>query len=318
MKGILAVVVPCYNEEEMLDYTAEKLRMKLNDLIKKEKISKKSYIVFVDDGSKDQTWNRISELSKNNSIFIGIKLSKNQGHQNALLAGLMSVKNQCDMSISIDADLQDDINCFDSMIEKFYEGNEIVYGVRNNRDSDSAFKKFSAQAYYKILKKLGANIVYNHADFRLMSNLALEGLSNFSEVNLFLRGLVPMIGYSSSSVYYVREERLAGESKYPLKKMLFFAFEGITSLSVSLLRFITIIGGIVSLISILMLIYILMRHFQSQTISGWSSLIVSVWFLGGIILFSLGIIGEYIGKIYLETKRRPKYIIEEISQSRRV
>ncbi|MGL9728838.1 glycosyltransferase family 2 protein [Enterococcus sp. DIV0756] len=316
MEGILAVVVPCYNEEEMLDYTAEKLKGKLIELINQGKISRKSYIVFVDDGSKDQTWNKISELSKNCSIYVGIKLSKNQGHQNALLAGLMSVKNQCDMSISIDADLQDDINCFDAMIEKFYEGNEIVYGVRNNRDKDSVFKRFTAQAYYKILKSLGANIVYNHADFRLMSNLALEGLSNFSEVNLFLRGLVPMIGYSSASVYYIREERLAGESKYPLKKMLFFAFEGITSLSVSLLRFITILGGIVSLISIIMLFYILIRHFQNQTISGWSSLIVSVWFLGGIILFSLGIIGEYVGKIYLETKKRPKYIIEEISQSK--
>ncbi|MBX8937891.1 glycosyltransferase family 2 protein [Enterococcus gilvus] len=317
MKSILAVVVPCYNEEEMLDYTAEKLHVKLNELVQQGKISKKSYIVFIDDGSRDQTWNKISRLSQDNSIFIGIKLSKNQGHQNALLAGLMSVKNNCDMCISIDADLQDDINCFDSMIDKFYEGNEIVYGVRNNRDKDSAFKKFTAQSYYKILSKLGANIVYNHADFRLMSNLALEGLSHFSEVNLFLRGLVPMIGYSSSSVYYVREERMAGESKYPLKKMVFFAFEGITSLSVSLLRFITFLGGIVSLISILMLIYILVRHFQNETISGWSSLIVSVWFLGGIILFSLGIIGEYVGKIYLETKRRPKYIIEEISQRKR-
>lgn len=279
---------------------------------------KKSYIVFIDDGSKDHTWKLISKLSKENPIFVGIKLSKNQGHQNALLAGLMSVKNQCDMSISIDADLQDDINCFDAMIEKFYEGDEIVYGVRNNRDKDSAFKKFTAQSYYKILKGLGANIVYNHADFRLMSNLALEGLSKFSEVNLFLRGLVPMIGYSSSSVYYTREERMAGESKYPLKKMLFFAFEGITSLSVTLLRFITILGGIVSMISIIMLIYILIRHSQNQTISGWSSLIVSIWFLGGIILFALGIIGEYVGKIYLETKRRPKYIIEDISQSKRV
>lgn len=318
MEGILAVVVPCYNEEEMLNYTAEKLKVKLNNLIKQGQISAESYIVFVDDGSKDQTWNKISELSKNNPVFVGIKLSKNQGHQNALLAGLMSVKNQCDMSISIDADLQDDINCFDAMIEKYYDGNEIVYGVRNNRDKDSAFKKFTAQSYYKILKGLGANIVYNHADFRLMSNLALEGLAKFSEVNLFLRGLVPMIGYSSSSVYYTREERMAGESKYPLKKMLFFAFEGITSLSVTLLRFITILGGIVSLISILMLIYILIRHSQNQTISGWSSLIVSVWFLGGIILFSLGIIGEYVGKIYLETKKRPKYIIEDISQSKRV
>lgn len=318
MKGILAVVVPCYNEEEMLNYTAEKLKTKLNNLIEQGSISEKSYIVFIDDGSKDHTWKLISKLSKENPIFVGIKLSKNQGHQNALLAGLMSVKNQCDMSISIDADLQDDINCFDAMIEKFYEGDEIVYGVRNNRDKDSAFKKFTAQSYYKILKGLGANIVYNHADFRLMSNLALEGLSKFSEVNLFLRGLVPMIGYSSSSVYYTREERMAGESKYPLKKMLFFAFEGITSLSVTLLRFITILGGIVSMISIIMLIYILIRHSQNQTISGWSSLIVSIWFLGGIILFALGIIGEYVGKIYLETKRRPKYIIEDISQSKRV
>ncbi|MGL9815682.1 glycosyltransferase family 2 protein [Enterococcus malodoratus] len=315
MNEILAIVVPCYNEEKMLDYTAKKLKDKLNDLSSKVQISKKSYIVFVDDGSTDQTWEKISELSKKSSIFVGIKLTKNQGHQNALLAGLMSVKNQCDISISIDADLQDDINCFEDMINKFHEGSEIVYGVRNNRHSDSVFKKITAQSYYKVLRILGANIVYNHADFRLMSNKALEGLSSFSEVNLFLRGLVPMVGYSSSSVYYTRDERLAGESKYPLKKMLFLAFEGITSLSVSLLRFITLLGVAVSLISILMLFYILIRHFQDKTISGWSSLIVSVWFLGGIILFSLGIIGEYVGKIYLETKKRPRYIIEEITHS---
>lgn len=317
MQSVLAVVVPCYNEEAMLDYTIRKLRDKLSDLITKNKISKTSYIVFVDDGSNDRTWDKISKISNQDPMFVGIKLSKNQGHQNALLAGLMSVKNQCDISISIDADLQDDINCFDSMIEKFYEGNEIVYGIRNNREKDSGFKRFTAQAYYKILKLLGANIIYNHADFRLMSNLALEGLSNFSEVNLFLRGLVPMIGYSSSAVYYTREERLAGESKYPIKKMLYFAFEGITSLSVSLLRSITVIGVVVSTISIVMLFYTFVRHFKNQTVYGWSSLIISIWFLGGLILFSLGIIGEYIGKIYLETKKRPKYIIEQITQSQR-
>lgn len=312
MIGQLAMVVPCYNEEEMFGYTVDRLECKIKDLVLQKKITESSYILFVDDGSTDRTWEKIAEKATKNSMFVGVKLSKNHGHQNALLAGLMSVKNKCDMSISIDADLQDDINCIDEMIEEFYKGNEIVYGVRSSREKDSFFKRNTAEIYYKILKKLGGDIVFNHADFRLMSDVALVKLSEFSEANLFLRGMVPMVGYQTSSVFYERKERMAGESKYPLKKMLYFAFEGITSLSVSLLKLITILGGIVTLISFFMFFYSMVKHFQGETISGWSSLIVSIWFLGGVILFTLGIIGEYIGKIYLETKKRPRYIIEKI------
>lgn len=312
MLGKLAVVVPCYNEEEMLYYTADKLECKIKDLIFQKKITETSYILFVHDGSKDSTWDKIAEKAIKNPMVVGVKLSKNHGHQNALLAGLMSVKDKCDMSISIDADLQDDINCIDEMVEEFSKGNEIVYGVRNDREEDSFFKRTTAEVYYKILKKLGGDIVFNHADFRLMSNVALIKLSEFPEVNLFLRGMVPLVGYQTSSVFYTRKKRIAGESKYPLKKMLYFAFEGITSLSVSLLRWITMLGGIVTLISIFMFFYSILKYFRGETISGWSSLIVSLWFLGGVILFTLGIIGEYIGKIYLETKKRPRYIIEKI------
>ena len=309
-------MVPCYNEEEMLDYSSEALKDKLNSLIEKKVISNKSFILFVDDGSKDDTWNKINRYSIVDNQFRGIKLSRNQGHQNALLAGLMTAIDQCDMAISIDADLQDDINCMDTMITEFYAGNDIVYGVRDNRDSDSFFKKASAELYYKLLKVLGADIVFNHADFRLMSNVALKGLSEYSEVNLFLRGLVPMIGYKSSSVYYSRKERLAGESKYPLKKMLFFGFEGVTSLSVSLLRGITILGTLITILSLFSLIYIFYKHISGQTVTGWSSLILSIWFLGGLNLFSLGIIGEYLGKNYLETKKRPRYIIESFTKEK--
>lgn len=307
----LYLVIPCYNEQEVLPETSKQLLEKMTGLIKAGKINDKSKIVFVNDGSKDRTWELIEELHKENPIFQGIKLSRNKGHQNALLAGLMTVKEHCDMAISLDADLQDDIDAIDAMVDKYYEGNDIVYGVRNARDTDTAFKKKTAQGYYKILKFLGVDIVYNHADYRLMSKRALEGLESFKEVNLFLRGIVPMIGYKSDCVYYARKERFAGESKYPLKKMLAFAWEGITSLSVKPIRMIMALGSLIFLVSIGILIYSLVRFFMGDTITGWTSTVISIWAIGGLQLLAIGIIGEYIGKIYLETKERPKFIIEK-------
>ncbi len=307
----LYLVIPCYNEQEVLPETSRQLRDKMNVLIEKGKISPLSRIVFVNDGSKDSTWQIIAGLHESDSIFQGIKLSRNRGHQNALLAGLMTVKDLCDMTISLDADLQDDIDAIDEMVEKYYEGSDVVYGVRNARDTDTFFKKFTAEGYYKVMKKMGADIVFNHADYRLMSRRALDGLQSFKEVNMFLRGVVPMIGYKSDSVYYARKERFAGESKYPLKKMIAFAWEGITSLSTKPIRMITVLGGLIFLISILMLIYSVVRHFMGATTIGWTSTIVSIWAIGGLQLLAIGIIGEYIGKVYLETKARPKYIVEE-------
>ncbi len=309
---ILYLVVPCYNEQEVLNVTAEKLCEKLKSLTEKKIISSQSRIVFVDDGSKDDTWNIIDKLHSENKIFCGIKLSRNKGHQNALLAGLMSVKDYCDAAISLDADLQDDIDAIDAMADKFInEGCDIVYGVRSARDTDTFFKKHTAEGFYKILSKMGVEVTYNHADFRLMSKRALEALADFKEVNLFLRGLVPMIGYKSDIVYYKRHERFAGKSKYPLKKMLAFAMEGITSLSVKPIRFITALGIGIFSVSIIMIIYFLIRHFIDGTVTGWTSIVISIWAIGGLQLLSIGIIGEYIGKIYLETKKRPKYIIEK-------
>ena len=307
----LYLVVPCYNEEEVLPETAKRLVEKMNSLIKANKIKSSSRIVFVNDGSKDNTWSIISSLHEENKIFQGINLSKNKGHQNALLAGLMTVKEYCDAAISLDADLQDDINAIDMMVEKFVEGNEIVYGVRNNRKKDTFFKKFTAEKFYKLLNFMGAEIVYNHADYRLMSRRALDCLANFKEVNMFLRGIVPMIGFKSDIVEYERNERFAGESKYPLKKMLAFALEGITSLSIKPIRTITSLGLIIFLISIIMMVYFLVRYFNGNTIQGWTSTILSIWSIGGLQILSIGIIGEYIGKIYLETKERPKYIIDK-------
>ena len=307
----LYLVVPCYNEEEVLPETAKRLVEKMNSLIKANKIKSSSRIVFVNDGSKDNTWSIISSLHEENKIFQGINLSKNKGHQNALLAGLMTVKEYCDAAISLDADLQDDINAIDMMVEKFVEGNEIVYGVRNNRKKDTFFKKFTAEKFYKLLNFMGAEIVYNHADYRLMSRRALDCLANFKEVNMFLRGIVPMIGFKSDIVEYERNERFAGESKYPLKKMLAFALEGITSLSIKPIRTITSLGLIIFLISIIMMVYFLARYFNGNTIQGWTSTILSIWSIGGLQILSIGIIGEYIGKIYLETKERPKYIIDK-------
>lgn len=308
---ILYIVIPCYNEEEVLPETAKRLLIKMEQLVQSEKISSKSRIVFVDDGSKDKTWSIISDLHKQNSFFQGILLSRNRGHQNALLAGLMTAKSHCDMTISMDADLQDDVDAIDKMIEKYYDGNEIIYGVRNNRDTDTVFKHYTASIYYKVMRFLGVDMISEHADFRLMSKRALDALEQFQEVNLFLRGVVPMIGYQSDIVYYARKKRLAGKSKYPLKKMLAFAWEGITSFSVRPIKMITRLGTIVFLVSILMLIYSVIRHVIGETTIGWTSLVVSIWAIGGLQLLAIGIIGEYIGKVYLETKSRPKYIIQE-------
>lgn len=307
----LYMVIPCYNEQEVLHETARQLKEKMESLKSRNMISDKSRIVFVNDGSKDNTWQIIEELHQSDSIFRGIKLSRNKGHQNALMAGLMTVKNECDAAISLDADLQDDINAIDAMVEKFSEGCDIVYGVRSARKTDTFFKKFTAESFYKIMEKMGVEVTYNHADYRLMSKRALDALEQFKEVNLFLRGIVPMIGYKTDCVYYERKERFAGESKYPLKKMIAFAMEGITSLSVKPIGMITALGVGIFTISIIMLIYFLVRHFMGQTVEGWTSLAVSVWAIGGLQLFAIGIIGEYIGKIYLETKARPKFIIEK-------
>ncbi|MBQ9302214.1 glycosyltransferase family 2 protein [Butyrivibrio sp.] len=306
----LFCVVPCYNEEEVLPETSSRLKRKVNELIQQGLVSQDSRIVFVNDGSKDATWSIISGLHEEDEIFQGINLSRNRGHQNALLAGLMTVKSICDMAISLDADLQDDIDAIDEMVKKYHEGIDVVYGVRSSRQTDTFFKKATAEGFYKLMNAMGANTVYNHADYRLMSKRALEGLAQFGEVNLFLRGIVPMIGYPTDVVYYERAERFAGESKYPLKKMLAFATEGITSLSTQPIKMITGLGFFIFFVSIVVLIYCLVRYFNGQTIPGWTTTVLSVWAIGGLIMISLGIIGEYIGKIYLETKSRPRYIIE--------
>lgn len=311
MNDILYYVLPCYNEEEVLPETSKRLLDKLHQLVNEGKVSHESRILFVNDGSSDHTWDIIKQLHKKDQTFSGLSLSRNRGHQNALLAGLMYAKHYCDVSISMDADLQDDINASDEMIDKYHEGCEIVYGVRSSRKNDTAFKRGTAEFFYKLMEHLGASTVSDHADYRLMSRRALIGLSEFREVNLFLRGIVPMIGFKSDKVYYVRGERFAGESKYPLKKMIDFAFEGITSLSVKPIRMITNLGMIVFLVSIIFLIWGVIQHVRGVTVAGWSSLIVSIWALGGLILFSIGIVGEYIGKIYLEVKRRPRFIIDE-------
>ena len=308
---IIYLVLPCYNEEAVLYETASRLKQKMEMLISNKIISKESKIAFVDDGSKDKTWEIIEELHSNDKIFSGIKLSRNRGHQNALLAGLMTVKDKCDAAISLDADLQDDINVIDKFIDKFIEGYDIVYGVRSERKTDTIFKRSTAQAFYKIMKALGVDIVYNHADYRLMSKRALASLGEFKEVNLFLRGIVPLIGYKSDVVLYERNERFAGESKYPLKKMLSFAFEGITSFSVKPIRLILVVGIIMFISSLIALLYCLIVWFAGKTVQGWTTVVASIWMLGGIQLLCLGVIGEYIGKIYIETKERPKYIVDK-------
>lgn len=309
---ILYMVVPCYNEEAVLDETTKQLTAKLHTLMEQGKISAKSRILYVNDGSKDQTWPIIVRLHEEYDIVSGVNLSRNRGHQNAVLAGLMYAKEHCDAAISMDADLQDDINAIDEMVEKFNEGIEVVYGVRSDRRKDSFFKKFTAEGFYKMMQWMGVDIVFNHADFRLMSRRVLHQLENYKEVNLFLRGILPLIGYPSDNVYYERKERFAGESKYPLKKMLSFAFDGITSFSVKPIRFILSLGMVIFLVSIGILIYSLVRYFMGATVLGWSSLMVSVWALGGLQLLAIGIIGEYIGKVYLETKGRPRFALQDI------
>ena len=309
---IIWLVIPCYNEQEVLSETSKQLQDIMYGLMEKGKISNKSRIAFVNDGSKDMTWNIISQLYEEDGIFTGINLAHNRGHQNALLAGLMTAKNYADAAISLDADLQDDVNVIEQFIDKFLEGKDIVYGVRSARDTDTVFKRGTARAFYKVMKFMGADTIEDHADYRLMSKRALEGLAQFKEVNLFLRGIVPMIGYETDIVYYERHERFAGESKYPLKKMLSFAVDGITSCSVKPIRMITTLGVLVFSVSIIMLIYFLVVWAFGRTVAGWTSIVISLWGIGGLILLSLGIIGEYIGKIYMEVQERPRFIIKDV------
>ena len=308
---ILYVVIPCYNEEEVLPETTKRMKEKLTNLIKNKKISSKSKVMYVNDGSKDKTWEMIKEINKKEPLFTGVTLSRNRGHQNALLGGLMTAKNYADVVISMDADLQDDINAIDEMIEKYKDGCDIVYGVRSARKTDTFFKRFTAEGFYKFMKVLGVDVVYNHADYRLTSERVLEEFSNFKEVNLFLRGMFPLVGYKSDVVYYERSERFAGESKYPLKKMLNFAWDGITSFSVKPLRMICTVGFMILFISIAIMLYSIIRKLTGNTVDGWTFLSISIWFIGGLQMISIGIIGEYIGKMYNETKQRPRFIISE-------
>ncbi|MDO5394139.1 MAG: glycosyltransferase family 2 protein [Mycoplasmatota bacterium] len=308
---ILYIVIPCYNEKEVLVETTKRLNLKLKNLINKNIISKLSKVMYVNDGSTDNTWDLIASISSENDLFTGLSLTRNVGHQNALLAGLMAAKEKADFVISMDADLQDDINAIDEMITKYLDGNEIVYGVRNSRKKDSLFKKTSALCFYRVMKLLGVDIVYNHADYRLTSRRVLENLASYHEVNLFLRGIFPLIGYKSAIVYYNRGERFAGKSKYPLRKMLNFAWEGITSFSIKPLRLICISGFIILIVSILIMLYSLIRKMGGNTVDGWTFLSISIWFIGGLQMISIGIIGEYIGKMYYETKQRPRYIIQD-------
>ena len=312
------LVIPCYNEEEVIDLTAERTKNLMYGLISGGKISKASRICFVNDGSTDNTYEKIQKLCKEDKIFACVNLSRNRGHQNALLAGLMTAKNYADAVISMDADLQDDINVIRDFVDKYSEGYDVVYGVRSDRTTDTWFKKFTAEAFYKFMKAMGVDIVFNHADYRLMSKRALEGLSEFDEVNTFLRGLVPLVGYKSTTVEYARGKREAGESKYNLRKMISFAMEGITSFSVRPIKLALALGVISFLVSVGMLVYCIYEHSIGNTVSGWASLGVSIWAIGGLQMLMLGVVGEYVGKIYLETKRRPKYIIESVTLSEEV
>lgn len=312
MGNTLYIVVPCYNEQEVLAETSRRLLEKVEALKAQDKIDAKSRIMFVNDGSKDATWVMIQDLCEQNKVFAGVNLSRNRGHQNALLAGITTAAEYADMIVSMDADLQDDINAVDDMISAYHQGNDVVYGVRSSREKDTFFKRSTAQAFYRLLRLLGAEIVYNHADYRLLSKRAAKALLSFDEVNLFLRGIVPMVGYKSTTVTYERGERFAGESKYPLGKMLTFALEGITSLSIKPIRMITVGGLLVCIVSVIMLIKAFVDYFAGNVVPGWTSIIISIWVLGGLQLFAIGIIGEYIGKTYMETKARPKFIIESV------
>lgn len=306
----LYMIVPCYNEEAVLCETSRQMSELFLSMQNDSLISDDSRIIFVDDGSRDKTWEIIDSLTKENTVFGGIKLAHNAGHQNAVFAGLMTVKDECDCAISIDADLQDDISAIPKMVKKYREGCDVVYGVRNKRDTDTFFKRTTAVGFYKLMEAMGVKIVFNHADFRLMSRRALEALSNYPERNMFLRGMVPTLGYKSDCVYYDRHERFAGESKYPIKKMLSFAFDGITSFSITPIRAITALGTIACIIAVIMAIYTIASKIMGHANSGWASTMLSLWFIGGVQLLSLGLIGEYIGKIYKEVKRRPRFIIE--------
>lgn len=310
MESILYLVIPCYNEQEVLKETARQLEEKLERMICAGLVSEESKVVFVNDGSKDQTWELIEELHRNNPMFTGISLAHNRGHQTALLAGLLAAKDYADIVVSMDADLQDDIEVLDQMVEEYKKGNEIVYGVRSSRKKDTFFKRFTAESFYHIMNFMGVEIVFNHADYRLTSRKVLENLKDYREVNLFLRGIFPSIGYQHTTVSYERKERFAGESKYPLKKMLAFAWEGITSFTVSPLKMIAGLGIVISLVSLCALIWSLVMKFAGYTVPGWTSILCSIWLLGGLQLFCLGIIGAYIGKIYEEVKQRPRFILE--------
>ena len=316
MASKLFVVIPCYNEEEVLPETSKRLVKKMAELEQKGLITPDSKVLLVNDGSRDRTWEMICDLHKQNPLFEGVKLSRNRGHQNALLAGLMTARGRCDVSISMDADLQDDMDAMDRFLEKYEEGCEIVYGVRNKRETDTFFKRETALMFYRLMKGLGVDITYNHADYRLMSNRALEALSQFGEVNLFLRGLAPLVGFQSDVVYYDRSERFAGESKYPFKKMLAFAIDGITSFSVKPLRLITTVGLVIFVVSLFMLLYALVSWITGNTVTGWTSTLASIWMIGGIQLLCLGVIGEYVGKIYNESKSRPRFIIDRYLNER--
>lgn len=308
---VLWVVIPCYNEEEVLPITAPLFLNKIASLSENGTISKESKILFVDDGSNDNTWSIISELSKRDKRYIGIRQSRNRGHQNAVLAGMMEAIEQCDIIISIDCDGQDDIDAMDRMVEAYLDGCEIVYGVRSSRESDTWFKRNSGQMLYKLLNKMGADVVYNHADYRLVGSKALKSFSDFKEVNLFLRGMFPLVGYKSTSIYYERHERFAGKSKYPINKMIALAIDGITSLSVKPISIIALIGALVSLMGVAGVIYVIALALAGKTVTGWASLVCIILFMEGIQLVSLGVIGQYVGKTYLETKRRPRYIISD-------
>ena len=308
---VLYIVIPCYNEEQVLPLTAPEFLAELNDLIQKKKISGDSRILFVNDGSRDRTWEIITDLSRQDEHYLGISQSRNRGHQSTILAGMMEARDRCDITITIDCDGQDDITAMEQMVDAYWDGCEIVYGVRSQRKTDSFFKRFTAESFYKLLNHMGAEVVYNHADYRLVSSRVLKEFANFKEVNLYLRGMFPLVGFKSTSVYYERKKRLAGESHYPLKKMLALAFDGITSLSVKPIRLITGFGALVALVGFIGVIWAIVEAVLGNTVAGWASIVCVVCFLGGIQLLSLGVIGEYVGKIYLETKGRPRYIISD-------
>ena len=317
MKPVLYIVIPCYNEEKVLPITCELFLEKITTLVKKNIIDNSSRILFVNDGSKDHTWDIICELAEKDEHYMGISQSRNRGHQNAVLAGLMEAKDKCDITISIDCDGQDDINAMDEMVDQYLDGSEIVYGVRSKRDTDTFFKRFTAEGFYKLMNLMGAEVVFNHADYRLVSSRVLKEFANFEEVNIFLRGMFPLVGFKSTSVYYERHERIAGESHYPLSKMLALAFDGITSLSIKPIRMITGLGGFIAILSFIGVVWSVVMAILGKTVTGWASMVCIISFIGGVQLICLGVLGEYIGKIYMEVKHRPRYIISERTEEKK-